>query len=100
VSGPLGSTESVNVNGTEICPLVTWDSKITSVVAMLGGTGDLCAKYMKLDGIYDRFYFIVNREYRFACDCCDVAHDFQSSVSVIEGRESGVWNSSGCSPSK
>ena len=29
MQGPYGSTESVNRNGTEICPLTTWDSKIT-----------------------------------------------------------------------
>jgi hypothetical protein len=36
-----GSTEAINVNGTEISPLTTWDSKITTVLAMLGGIGHI-----------------------------------------------------------
>ncbi len=34
--GPHGSTEAILVNGTEISPLLTWDTKITTVLAMLG----------------------------------------------------------------
>ena len=30
MQGPFGSTEAVLLNGTEISPLTTWDSKITS----------------------------------------------------------------------
>ncbi len=41
MQGPYGSTEAINVNGTEISPLVTWDSKITTVLAMLGGVSNL-----------------------------------------------------------
>ncbi len=63
MQGPYGSTESVNINGTEICNLVTWDSKITSVVGMLGGVQHLNEKYLKKDGVYDRFHYVCNREY-------------------------------------
>jgi len=41
MQGPFGSTEAINVSGTEISPLVTWDSKITTVLAMLGGVSNL-----------------------------------------------------------
>ena len=41
MQGPYGSTEAINVKGTEISPLVTWDSKITTVLAMLGGVSNL-----------------------------------------------------------
>ncbi len=64
-----GSTEAINVNGTEICPLTTWDSKITTVLGMLGGVGNLVAQKLKreIDGTYessfDRFVYVVNREY-------------------------------------
>lgn len=61
MQGPHGSTEAVNRNGTEISPLVTWDSKITTVVALVDGIVDLTEKYMRKDGVYDRFYFLVNR---------------------------------------
>jgi len=34
MQGPLGSVEAVVLNGTAISPLVTWDSKITTALAM------------------------------------------------------------------
>lgn len=49
MQGPLGSTESCKIDGSDICPLVTWDSKITSVLAMLGGVGPLVGEAMKAD---------------------------------------------------
>jgi hypothetical protein len=39
MQGYFGSTEAVNLNGTLISPLTTWDSKVTTLVAMLGGMG-------------------------------------------------------------
>lgn len=35
MQGPLGSTEAINTKGTKISPVVTWDSKITTVLAMV-----------------------------------------------------------------
>ncbi len=68
----FGSTEAINVNGTEICPLTTWDSKITTVLAMLGGVGPIVAGGLKsevvvgdeFDTIYDRFVAVVSREHQ------------------------------------
>ena len=34
--GPHGSTEAILINGTMISPLLTWDTKITTVNAILG----------------------------------------------------------------
>jgi hypothetical protein len=66
-----GSTESINVNGTEICPLTTWDSKITTVLAMLGGVGPIVEEGLRnekssMNGfttLYDQFVNIVSREH-------------------------------------
>lgn len=55
---PYGSTESTRVDGELVSALVTWDSKITTVVALLGGVGDLVRPKMKKDGIYDQFISI------------------------------------------
>jgi len=66
MQGLHGSTEAVNVNGTDISPVVTWDSKITSAVAMLGGVADIVAKGLKSDGVYDRFTSVVQREWSLA----------------------------------
>jgi hypothetical protein len=76
LSGPrmqsrYGSTEAVNVNGTMISPLTTWDSKVTTVLAMLGGIGDIVGRHMKRDmdpilkdiSAYDRFVSVVAREH-------------------------------------
>jgi len=64
MQGPFGSTEAININGTLISPLTTWDSKITSLNAMLGGISNITQAYMMEDGTYDRFSMIVNREYQ------------------------------------
>jgi len=38
-----GSLESLNRTGSNVAPLGTWDTKITTMVAWLGGIGDLVA---------------------------------------------------------
>lgn len=65
----FGSTEAINVNGTEISPLTTWDSKETTVLAMLGGIGHLTERALRRvpDALYGdkyrRFVHIVKSEY-------------------------------------
>lgn len=76
MQGPHGSTEATSVNGTEISPLTTWDSKITTVLAMLGGVSDIVARGLAAvpGGItsggggsaLDRFYYVLQREYALA----------------------------------
>jgi len=64
-----GSTEAINANSTEISPLTTWDSKITTVLAMLQGIGSINEKALRREKdaqygtAYDRFVYIVNREH-------------------------------------
>jgi hypothetical protein len=63
MQGPYGSTEGININATAIAPLVTWDTKITTVVAMLGGVSHLTTRGLKRDGKYERFVQVVQREW-------------------------------------
>lgn len=63
MQGPMGSTDSINVKGTAISPVVTWDTKVTSVVAMLGGVSDIVRSIMIRDGTLHRFLHIVDREW-------------------------------------
>jgi hypothetical protein len=63
MQGPLGSTESTNINGTELSPLVTWDSKVTNVVAFLGGVADMVGEFMQRDGILQEFIDVIDREW-------------------------------------
>ncbi|TWU76020.1 hypothetical protein ED733_007185 [Metarhizium rileyi] len=58
MQNPYGSTESTRMDGELVSALVTWDSKITTVVALLGGVGDLVRTKMKKDGIYNDFISI------------------------------------------
>ena len=46
-----------------ICPVQTWDSKITTVLAMNGGIIDLTRKYLKSQGKYQAFTQRVNKEW-------------------------------------
>ncbi|THC93507.1 hypothetical protein EYZ11_007031 [Aspergillus tanneri] len=60
---PYGSTESTRIDGTLVSALVTWDSKVTTMVALLGGVGDLVRQKMQADGIDQDFLLIADREY-------------------------------------
>lgn len=35
-----GSTEGMTIDGKQVSPMVTWDSKITTVIGMMGGFAD------------------------------------------------------------
>jgi hypothetical protein len=65
----FGSTEGINANGTEISPLTTWDSKITTVLAMLGGVGPIVERSLlrekdaQFGTAFHRFVHVVQREY-------------------------------------
>ncbi|KAF4975734.1 hypothetical protein FZEAL_7510 [Fusarium zealandicum] len=63
MQNPYGSTESTRVDGELVSALVTWDSKVTTVVALLGGVTDLVRDRMRSDGIYDQFLEITEREH-------------------------------------
>ncbi|KAG5941419.1 hypothetical protein E4U53_007411 [Claviceps sorghi] len=63
LSDCFGSTESTRVDGKSVSALVTWDSKVLTVVALLGGVGGFARRKMKKDGIYDEFLAITKREY-------------------------------------
>ncbi|KAJ5402663.1 uncharacterized protein N7487_008559 [Penicillium crustosum] len=58
-----GSTESTRVDGTGVSALLTWDSKVTTVVAILGGVTDFVRQKMKTDEVYDEFVDIIQAEY-------------------------------------
>ncbi|KAJ5963618.1 uncharacterized protein N7479_003494 [Penicillium vulpinum] len=58
-----GSTEATRVDGTGVSVLLTWDSKITTVVATLGGVNGFVRQKMKADNLYDEFVDIIDAEY-------------------------------------
>jgi hypothetical protein len=66
----FGSTEAINANSTEISPLTTWDSKITTVLAMLNGIGPITQRGLEMEKdakygtAYNRFVYIVDREHK------------------------------------
>jgi hypothetical protein len=62
----FGSLESVLTDGSLYCPLVTWDAKVTSVLAALGGAVDLCRSYLQRRGVYDAFANRVQHEWSLA----------------------------------
>ncbi|KAH6888458.1 hypothetical protein B0T10DRAFT_514173 [Thelonectria olida] len=68
MQNPYGSTESTRVDGELVSALLTWDSKVTTVVALLGGVTDLVRQKMKADGIYNDFVHIAKREYSLVFD--------------------------------
>ncbi|KAK5164593.1 uncharacterized protein LTR77_009799 [Saxophila tyrrhenica] len=55
MQNPYGSTESERLDGTAVSSFVSWDSKITTVAALLGDVVDEVRQKMKVDGIYEEF---------------------------------------------
>jgi hypothetical protein len=59
-----GSTEATNISGLSISPVITWDSKITTVVAMLSShLIDVARQILQKDQTYQRFYNITEYEW-------------------------------------
>jgi len=50
-----GSVEAAKVDGTSVASILTWDTKVTSVLAMLKGTGPLISRLLKEDGLREQF---------------------------------------------
>lgn len=63
MQGPLGSTESTHINGTYISPVLTWDSKITTVLAFSGGFFHITRQVLINTGQYARFTQVVQNEW-------------------------------------
>ena len=51
------------MDGTATSSFVSWDSKVTTVNAVLGGVSKFVAKKMKSDGLYEEFISIVQVRY-------------------------------------
>ncbi|OIW24776.1 putative GPI anchored protein [Coniochaeta ligniaria NRRL 30616] len=63
MQNPYGSTEATRVDGTGVSALLTWDSKVTTVNALLGGVQDLVRQGLRKEGLYNLFISITQREY-------------------------------------
>ena len=42
-----GATEATSIDGKIISPVLTWDSKIVTVLAILGGNADIIRSFLK-----------------------------------------------------
>lgn len=58
-----GSVEASDVHGTAVAAVLTWDTKVTSVLAMLGGTGPLISSFLAADGHREQFQERVGKMY-------------------------------------
>ena len=63
MQNPYGSSESTRRDGTGVSAFVSWDSKVTTLAALLGGVGEFVKAKMQDEGIYDTFINILEREY-------------------------------------
>jgi hypothetical protein len=63
MQNPYGSTESGRRDGTGVSAFVSWDSKVTTLVALLGGVGDFIREGLVKEGRYKEFKRVVQREY-------------------------------------
>lgn len=63
MQGVFGTTEACNTTGTSISPVLTWDSKITTLCAMLGGIVDITRTVLQQDGVYYDFVGRIDYEW-------------------------------------
>ena len=61
-----GGVEATSIDGKLVSPVMTWDSKITTVLAILGGNSEIVREYLKEQGKYGKFVEIIQREYELA----------------------------------
>lgn len=58
-----GSIEATSTNGTLISPILTWDAKVSTVLAVMGGNRDTIRNYLKSANKYNIFVSRVEGEY-------------------------------------
>lgn len=68
ISGPAGQTlygsiEGLNITGYNVSPMTTWDTKATTVLAMLGGTIDINMQALESAGKLNAFVQFVQKLY-------------------------------------
>ncbi len=80
ISGPAGeskygSTEGILITGTEISPMTTWDTKITTVLGIVGGMSDIISAQLRRDQVYITFLKRVEKEWTLAFGSSQNIHD-------------------------
>lgn len=50
-----GALEGTGLNGTLMSPTLTWDTKITTVLAMLNGTRSITKQYLQKNNLLNEF---------------------------------------------
>eukprot|EP01133_Synstelium_polycarpum_P013884 gene13884-16378_t len=63
MQGPYGSTEGGSNDGKRIAPKLSWDTKGTGLVSLLGGIGNIVKAGLIKDGKYNRFVDKLNSTY-------------------------------------
>ncbi|NQZ90580.1 MAG: hypothetical protein HRT54_23715 [Colwellia sp.] len=61
--GPNGMTEAFDTSTFNIAPVLTWDGKVTTNLALIGGVYNETREYLIEDGLYLTFIDFVESEY-------------------------------------
>lgn len=76
--GPYGASEAITTNGRNISPYLTWDAKITTILAIINEEiMEVMRTALKEFNKYDDFLFYIKREYS----------DAFGSVDDLEGKD-------------
>lgn len=92
-----GSSESTRRDGSGISASVSWDSKVTTLVGLLGGVGDFVRAKMKTEGIYDEFFKVLSREYELEFGSMLYGEDVDMCLPNFEVPVVNVTDFSHCS---
>jgi len=66
-----GALEGTGLNGSLMSPTLTWDTKITTVLAILNGTRGILERFLVKAKLADEFTSIIEREYSLAFPTID-----------------------------
>lgn len=47
----FGALEGTGIDGTEISPVLTWDTKITAALAVMGGLQEVATSFLEEEGL-------------------------------------------------
>eukprot|EP00347_Sterkiella_histriomuscorum_P021037 403335503 len=113
LSGPAaqtqyGSVDFMHISGSEVSKTLSWESKITPVLGMMGGLSEIVKKRMIRDQIYHKFIqysnnnLLKHQEDFTSCRLRDFPQDFAfgsataafqiEGASTTNGRGPSIWD--------
>ncbi|KAK4688414.1 hypothetical protein P7C73_g1696, partial [Tremellales sp. Uapishka_1] len=97
MQNPYGSSEASNRDGSAISAFVSWDSKATTVVGLLGGVGNLVRAKLQREGKYSAFRTRLHDEFALTFGNITLSgEDVDLCYPAVQIPSGGAVDFSGC----